>query len=69
MCCALETITQTQGKQKWCVGIYGKRKENTGAALEPMENENETQFCVGTYRKSKENTCVAWEPIENVRKT
>ena len=49
---------KTYGKHRCCVGTYRKRKENTGVAWEPMENERK-HVCV----------CVAWELIENERKT
>ena len=66
-----------------CVGTYRKRKENAGAAWEPMENAKKTQVlrwnrwktqgkhrcCVGTNGKHMENVCFALDPMENTTKT
>ena len=69
---------KTQWKHLFCVGTYGKHKENKCVASEPKENETKIQMlltnlwqtqskhmcCIGTYRKRKENTSVAWEQIK-----
>ena len=33
---------QTQGKLRFCVGSYGKCKDNAGVAWEPIENVRKT---------------------------
>ena len=63
-------LWKTQGKHTCCMGTCGKRKENTGVALEPMEKATKTIVCcVGTDWKHKENIGFEWEPIENTLKT
>ena len=60
-----------------CVGTYGKRKDNTGFAFEPMEKKKKTQvvlrnlwktkgkhwLCIGTNRK-RQKTVFALGPME-----
>ena len=43
---------KAQRRLRFCMGTNGKRKGNTAAALEPMENARRRRFCVGTYENN-----------------
>ena len=52
-----------------CVDTYGRRKENTSVAWEPMENVKKIHALRGNLMKTHENAGVAYELIENAMQT